>query len=206
MKSTPLFFFIILTFIFASCSNNHSGQLESTGTLESTDVNVSAKTSGQLQKLFFEEGSNVKLNDTLAILDHATFDLQLAQAEAGIQLAQSQYDLLSNGAREEDVRQAEEMLKQTETSLKNAKDDFERIMGLFTSNTVSKKQLDDAEARYTIAQTQYNASKHNNPKHSKTPQHNTIQNNTIQYTTLHYNTIQYIHTDINTHIYKYIYI
>ena len=159
MKSTPLFFFIILTFIFASCSNNHSGQLESTGTLESTDVNVSAKTSGQLQKLFFEEGSNVKLNDTLAILDHATLDLQLAQAEAGVQLAQSQYDLLSNGAREEDVHQAEEMLKQTETSLKNAKDDFERIMVLFTSNTVSKKQLDDAEARYTISQAQYNGAK-----------------------------------------------
>ena len=41
----------------------------------------------------------------------------------------------------------------------NAKDDFERIMVLFTSNTVSKKQLDDAEARYTISQAQYNGAK-----------------------------------------------
>ncbi|MBM4167027.1 MAG: biotin/lipoyl-binding protein [Ignavibacteria bacterium] len=96
-----IFFFLFVVFLFTSCSNNHSGQLESTGTLEATDVNVSAKTSGQLQKLFFEEGNNIKENDTLAILDYSTQDLQLAHAEAGIELAQSQYDLLLNGTRSE---------------------------------------------------------------------------------------------------------
>jgi HlyD family secretion protein len=156
-----IFFLFLIVFLLTSCSNNHSGQLESTGTLEATEVNVSAKTSGQLQKLFIDEGSNVKENDTLAILDHVTLDLQLAQAEAGIELAKSQYDLIMNGARSEDIRQAEEMQTQAETNFKSASDDFNRMKELFVSKTISKKQLDDAETRFNLSQAQLNSAKQN---------------------------------------------
>ena len=54
------------------------------GTLEATEVKVSAKVSGQIEQLLVQEGSDVKAGDTLAVLDHATLEFQWRQAEAGV--------------------------------------------------------------------------------------------------------------------------
>jgi HlyD family secretion protein len=136
----------------AGCSDKHAGTIEASGTLEAVEVNVSAKVAGQIQTLFVDEGSIVKSGDTLAILDHATNDIELQQAEAGVDLANAQYQLLVIGTRSEDLRQAEEGLRQSESTYKTAKDDYERIKGLYATKSVTKKELDDAESRYTIAQ------------------------------------------------------
>jgi HlyD family secretion protein len=136
----------------AGCSDKHAGTIEASGTLEAVEVNVSAKVAGQIQTLFVDEGSIVKSGDTLAILDHATNDIELQQAEAGVDLANAQYKLLVIGTRSEDLRQAEEGLRQSESTYKTAKDDYERIKALYATKSVTKKELDDAESRYTIAQ------------------------------------------------------
>lgn len=143
------------------CGNNHKGVIEASGTLEAVDVNVSAKVPGQLQQMLVQEGSRVNAEDTLAILDHSTLELQLKQAQAGVELADAQYQLLVNGARIEDVRQAEEALRQIESSMKNAKEDYERMRELYKSKSVSKKQYDDAESRYTITKAQLGSAKQN---------------------------------------------
>lgn len=148
---------ISVLFILAGCGNGHKGVIEASGTLEAVDVNVSAKVPGQLQQLYIQEGSHVRAGDTLAILDHSTLELQWKQANAGVELAEAQYRLLVNGARIEDVRQAEEGLKQMESSLKNAKEDYDRMRELYKSKSVSKKQYDDAESRYTITKAQLNS-------------------------------------------------
>jgi HlyD family secretion protein len=62
--------------------------------------------------------------------------------------------LLLNGARSEDIRLAEDALRQAEASYKNANDDYNRMKELLASNTVTRKQFDDAESRYTIAKAQ----------------------------------------------------
>ena len=143
------------------CGNSHKGAIEASGTLEAVDVNVSAKVPGQLQQMLVQEGSQVNVGDTLAILDHSTMELQLKQAQAGVELADAQYQLLVNGARVEDVRQAEEALRQIESSSKNARYDYERMRELYKSKSVSKKQYDDAESRYTIAKAQLSSAKQN---------------------------------------------
>ena len=136
---------------FAGCGNGHKGIIEASGTLEDVEVNVSAKVPGQIQSLFVDEGSSVKVGDTLAILDHSSVDIQLTQAKAGVDLADAQYRLLINGARKEDLQLAEENLRQTQSSLKSAKDDYDRIKALYATKSVTKKERDDAESRYTIA-------------------------------------------------------
>ena len=136
----------------AGCSDKHAGTIEASGTLEAVEVNVSAKVAGQIQTLFVDEGSLVKSGDTLAILDHATNDIELQQAKAGVDLADAQYKLLVIGTRSEDLRQAEEGLRQAASTYKTAKDDYERTKALFATKSVTKKDLDDAESKYTIAQ------------------------------------------------------
>ncbi|HTY12313.1 MAG TPA: efflux RND transporter periplasmic adaptor subunit [Bacteroidota bacterium] len=153
MKRFVLFGIAAAAFLtLAGCSDKHAGAIEASGTLEAVEVNVSAKVAGQVQSLFVDEGSIVKAGDTLAILDHATNDIALQQAKAGVDLADAEYRLLVNGARSEDLRQAEQALRQTASSYKTAKDDYERIKALYATKSVTQKERDDAESRYTIAQ------------------------------------------------------
>ncbi len=152
---------MLSVFVLIGCNGKHAGAIEASGTLEATEVKVSAKVPGQVQKLLIQEGSQVKIGDTLLVLDRSTLELQWKQTQAGVELANAQYRLLLNGARPEDVRLAEEALKQAESSFKNASDDYSRMKELFASNTVSKKQFDDAESRYTVVQAQLNSAKQN---------------------------------------------
>ncbi len=144
-----------------SCSDRNNTKIESSGTLEAVQVNVSTKIAGQVLRIFVEEGSTVHLGDTIAQLDHATLDLQLQQAEAGIALAQAQLALVQNGARKEDIAQSEEAKHTMEISYKSAKEDYERIQQLFATHTVTQKQLDDAKARFQISEAQYNSAQQN---------------------------------------------
>ena len=153
--------FILLSLLFVGCGNGHKGTIEASGTLEAIEVKVSAKVPGQVEELFVDEGSQVKQGDTLAILDHSTQDIQWRQAQAGVALADAQYQLLINGARSEDLQQAEDVLKQLESSAKVASDDYNRMKGLYASKSITKKQYDDAESRYVITKAQLNSAREN---------------------------------------------
>ncbi|HLP15193.1 MAG TPA: efflux RND transporter periplasmic adaptor subunit [Bacteroidota bacterium] len=147
--------------LLAGCSNNHKGTLEASGTLEATEVRISTKVPGQIERLLVQEGSSVKAGDTLAVLDHSTLEFQWKQAEAGVELADAQYKLLVNGARAEDLQSAEEAVTQSQSSFENARTDFGRMKELFATHTVSQKQMDDAQSRYTIAEAQLNSAQQN---------------------------------------------
>ncbi len=142
--------------LLLSCSPD-AQQLIATGTIEATDIKVSAKVGGQVLELPVEEGSSINEGQVLARIDHSTLDLQLEQAGAGFRLAEAQLNLLLKGARIEDIRQAEEALTQSEENLRTARDDAQRMRDLFASGSVSKKQRDDAEARVIVAQAQNNS-------------------------------------------------
>jgi len=103
---------------------------------------------GQILKLYVDEGSNVKVGDTLAIIDRADLEIQLEQAMANFDAAEAQYKLTVQGTREEDIAQAE-------ATLKNAEDDLNRSERLFSEKSISQKQLDDARTRYILAKQNY---------------------------------------------------
>ncbi len=144
--------------ILLSCHNNkNKPAISASGTIEAIEVNVSSKTSGQVEKLFVDEGARVKIGDTLAVIDSSSLAIQLAQAQAGVDLAEAQLQLLVKGARIEDIRQSEEALKQAQANLKSAQQDRDRFRDLFAKQSATTKQHQDAEARYTVARAQYEA-------------------------------------------------
>jgi membrane fusion protein YbhG len=133
------------------------GVIIASGTIEAIEVNVASKVSGQIMELDAEEGKRVRPGDRLALVDHAILDIQLRQAEAGVDLAEAQLALLVKGARNEDIRQAEAALEQAEASLKVAEDDANRMRALARTGSVTPKTRDDAEARLTVATAQKSA-------------------------------------------------
>ena len=138
-----------------SCAREARG-IAASGNIEATEVRVSAKVGGELTEVLVEEGSRVSRGQALAQIDHATLDLELEQARAGVSLAEAQLALLLKGARIEDIQQAQEALVQAEENQRLAKEDAERMKGLFASGSATQKQQDDAAARYVVAQAQYN--------------------------------------------------
>ncbi len=141
-----------------ACSNGRDRNvISASGTIEAVEVRVASKVTGQLLTLAVDEGARVKPGDVLATIDHATADIQLRQAEAGVRLAEAQLALLVKGARSEDIRQAEAALRQADAALKVAADDARRMRGLFATGSVTSKQHDDAEARLTVASAQQSA-------------------------------------------------
>lgn len=168
MKMLRLLLALFATIILNSCSNTDNDTfIEGTGTIESTNVIVSSKTAGEIKSISFDEGEKVNAGDTILIIDHEALEYQLEQALAGEQIAQAQLDLMLKGARREDIKQAEEMMKQSEINFNTAKSDFERFKQLWESKSISQKQFEDMTARYEIAMAQYNSAKENYQKVKK---------------------------------------
>jgi len=143
--------------LFSCRSQKEAEAINASGTIEAVEVSVAAKTSGQVDEVFVEEGARVQTGDQLAVIDSDSLAIQLRQAEAGVDLAESQLQLLLKGARVEDVRQTEEGAKQAEANLFLAGEDLKRIRSLFEKESATAKMKEDAEARYQVAEAQHEA-------------------------------------------------
>lgn len=162
MKLILISIYLTVLLLSAGCGNNNeSNSIEASGTIESVNVTVSSKTSGQIKQLYFNEGDRVKKGDLLVEIDHDLLDIQLRQSEAGVDLANAQLKLLRSGARKEDIRQSEELVKQGKINLDLAKLDRDRAEELYRQNAGTEKLYDDTKARYELALAQYNSAREN---------------------------------------------
>jgi HlyD family secretion protein len=147
---------------FAGCgNNNNSDKIEASGNIESTNVTVSSKVNGEIEKILFDEGQIVKEGDTVMIIDHETLQYQLDQAAAGVDVAKAQLALLKKGAREEDISQAEEGVKQAQINFNLAQKDKDRMEKLYEAKSISQNQYDNASAKFELTQAQLKSAKEN---------------------------------------------
>ncbi len=160
MKKILLIF--ITGILLTGCGNsNNPNAIEASGNIEATNVIVSSKVNGEIKKILYDEGQFVNEGDTVMLIDHETLQLQLDQAEAGVESAKAQLNLLKNGARKEDVKQAEEAVKQAQVNYDLAEKDKERMENLKESNSISQNQYDNALAKFELSQAQLKSSKEN---------------------------------------------
>ena len=164
MKTLIKFCAVLFIGLIGCSSNDDENTLTASGNIEVTEIIVSSKVTGEVKNILNKEGKQVKQGDTIIIIDHENLDYQLMQAEANVDFAEAQLKLLKKGAREEDIKQAEEMLKQAEINFDQAKKDKERMTNLFESKSITKKQLEDATARYDVTLAQLNSAKENYKK------------------------------------------
>jgi len=164
MKAINYVFAFIFLFIYGCGNGNNGAKIEASGNIESTNVVVSSKVTGQVERLLKNEGNKVNSGDTVMILDHETLDIQLRQAIAGYESALAQYEMLKKGARQEDIKQVEEQLKQAQVNFDLAQKDKDRMTNLYNSKSITKKQFDDAIGRFDITQAQLTSAKENYTK------------------------------------------
>lgn len=136
--------FLSVVLLCTGCSDNNENEIDASGTIEATEVTVSAKVGGEIISILVDEGASVERGDTLAMIDRLDLEIQLEQARANTVAVEAQYKLTVLGAREEDIAQAE-------ATLKNAEDDLNRTEDLFKEGSISQKQLDDIRTRHILA-------------------------------------------------------
>lgn len=148
--------------IFFGCGNgNNKNSIEASGNIEATDVVVSSRVNGDVNFILKDEGAKVNEGDTIMIIDHENLGYQLDQAEAAVKAAKAQLELLKIGARKEDIQQGEDALKQAQINFGLAELNKDRMTKLYQSNSITKKQYDDATAAYDLAKSQVNAANEN---------------------------------------------
>ncbi len=127
------------------CSGGDGSSISASGTIEATEITLSAQAGGQVKRIVADEGDIVRIGDTLLVIDNTDWVYQLQQMRGGYEMAEAQFRLALKGAREEDIIQSE-------ANFKNAEDDVKRMEELFRAKSISEKQLDDARTRFTVSQ------------------------------------------------------
>jgi HlyD family secretion protein len=161
MKKITFYIVPLLTFILIGCNGNNSGSIKASGNIEATNIIVSSQVSGKVFQILKDEGDRVNKSDTVIIIDPETYKLKLDEAVASREYAQAQFNLLKEGARKEDIKQADDNLTQAQVSFDLAEKDKERMENLYRAKSITKKQYDDAVANYEISKARLNSAKEN---------------------------------------------
>ena len=140
------FYLTVLALLLVSCGNEKNIPSGS-GLIETTEVTFSAQASGQLMALRFDEGDNVKIGDTLGVIDTTNVMLKYRQAEASAEAAQTK------------SRVAQLNISQASNNLDLAGKEFDRVSSLIKTGSADQQQFDRArnsqkQARLTQEQAQ----------------------------------------------------
>ena len=150
-----------LGFICNGCNPGTPNLIESTGTIEATEVDIRSETSGKTLALHFDEGDWVKKGDIIAEIDHEKLDIELAQAKAKLAEAKAQLTLLIKGLRDKEVERAHETFLESKVLLKDSKREYKRIQVLYDEGVVDLGSRDKTEAAYESAQKRYEIARKN---------------------------------------------
>ncbi|RLC83627.1 MAG: hypothetical protein DRI37_10030, partial [Chloroflexi bacterium] len=144
---------IILAFLVSGCQGEaqavESGPLLASGTIGATEVRIASELGGRILEVHVVAGTEVHAGDVLVTLDSAPFQLQLAPAEAGVQVAQAKLDLLEAGPNPAELAAARATLALAEaqrdgalTAWKNAQATVKNPQDLNTQLVSARTQVE----------------------------------------------------------------
>jgi HlyD family secretion protein len=127
-----------------------TGAILATGTIEGTDVNLSAKNSGTIQALTVDEGDAVKQGQMVAVLSRNDLVAQRDQAALAVTTAQANLDNLVSGARAQEIAEGEASVNIAQATYSKAEEDLARNQPLYESGAISKEVLDQSQTAVEV--------------------------------------------------------
>lgn len=129
------------------------------GTIEATEVDVSARATGRILRLRVEEGDEVQAGQVIAVLEGKELEAQVLQAEGAYRSAQARLEELLKGAREEEIRQAQANLAQAEIAAEGARATLATAQEMYAKATELRVQVVNAQTAYDAAENAYKQAK-----------------------------------------------
>lgn len=118
---------------------------------EATEIRVSGKLPGRVEKLYVEEGQHVKAGDTLVRIKSSLVDARLDQAQAMESAAQAANRKVDAGTRSQIISAARDLWTQAQAASGITKKTYERMQSLYEKGVVSEQKRDEAKAAYDAA-------------------------------------------------------
>lgn len=131
--------------------------LELQGNVEIREVRLAFEVPGRIARLYVEEGDRVAAGQLLAELEKDYFEDRVRQAQAALEAAQAELWKLRNGARPEEIEQAQANLQAAQVSFQHAQVQWERTARLLPQKAVSQELYDNAKAGRDRAEAQLQA-------------------------------------------------
>jgi multidrug efflux pump subunit AcrA (membrane-fusion protein) len=125
------------------------------------EVVVSSKISGRVASTRVDVGQQVRKGQVLFTLEAEDFDAQYRQAKAVLESARANLTRTSDSSLSAQVLQAQSAVSQARVQYDEAKDIFDRTKKMFDDGTVTRQQLDSAQARYHSAEIDLSTAKDN---------------------------------------------
>jgi HlyD family secretion protein len=151
MNKTILFVLMLLAAL-SGCGKKQEPSFAGSGTIEATEVTVSAKARGQLTAVNFAEGDTVRKDEVLAGIDVTNLSLQRTASAAAIS------EIVAGvTTAEREIAVADEALSQAKIAWENARVTRDRIRDLHAQGAVTTDRLDRANTDYDLAESKVRA-------------------------------------------------
>lgn len=121
------------------------------GQAEATEVRVSGKVPGRIDKFMVSEGMPVNKGDTLVLINSPELNAKLMQANSAEDAANAMNQKANKGVRAEQIAGAYEMWQKAEVGVKLAEKTFNRVQNMYNENVIPAQKRDEAEANYQAA-------------------------------------------------------
>lgn len=146
-------FFAAYTF-FLKDNGEDPDKIFASGTIETTDADMSFMASGILRTRKVDEGQTVRRGDLIAELDKREAEARLRQSTAAVAAAKSRLGDLSVGYRSQEIAEAEALVAQFRANWENLKDEADRSEKLFSGGAISRQRLDRDTTAADVARAQ----------------------------------------------------
>ncbi len=129
------------------------------GTIETTDADMSFMVGGILSVRKADEGDRVIRGSIIAQLDKREAEAKLRQAEAAAETAASRLSDLNVGYRAPEIAEANAQVAQYAANWKNLKDEALRSEKLFNGGAISRQRLERDKTAAEVAEAQMEAAR-----------------------------------------------
>ncbi len=147
--------------LFFSGAGDGAGRLTLYGNVDIRQLDVAFRVGGRIRGVAVEEGDRVEAGRVLAELDDEPLRRSRDAAEADYASQKAQLLKMERGYRAEEVAEAEALLAAAKATADNARREFRRIERMRSTNAVSQKDYDNAEARFLDAAAGLKAAREN---------------------------------------------
>lgn len=158
IASTVLLLAIIAYFFFKPSSDgenvltitksNFASTIVTTGKVTSDRIiSVKAKVAGTVEMCDYSEGDFFETDDMLLQFDQSDFDIQMEEAELGLDSAYHKLKTMTN----EDLVNAEELVVQARIEYQQAEEAYLNNQVLLEAGAIAKQELDDAKVKMDLA-------------------------------------------------------
>ncbi|MFZ5644489.1 MAG: HlyD family secretion protein [Bacillota bacterium] len=143
--------------------NHYTGDkkdgLELSGTIEATEVNLTARLPGTLEFVSVNAGDTIKKGQVVSRLIRNDLTTQKERDELGVQKAQALLSDIASGARHQEIAEASANVDTARANFDKAGSDYERARDLYEVGAIPQSELEKLETGYKVAKNQLDSAK-----------------------------------------------